>query len=195
MSKLEIVYKKIGALKKYENNSREHSEEQIQKVADSINEFGFTNPVLTYNGVIVAGHCRYEAAKIVNLKEIPTISLDHLSEDQRAAYVIADNQLALGSTWNMDILRVEVETLLSNDFDTELLGFDDLFMDRLLDDIPPENFDDLDSGGAGSCEFKVSCDDESELEHIKKKLGVENDKISAIAFLQILDNRKKPKSQ
>lgn len=152
MPELKIVYKKIGTLKRYTKNSRTHSKEQIQQIAASINEFGFTNPILIKKQQIIAGHGRLEAAKLVGLEELPTISLSGLSDDQVKALVIADNQLALNAGWDLDLLKTEIEELKLADFDIDLLGFDDDFIDGLFvtepnagltdpDDIPelPEN--------------------------------------------------------
>ena len=125
---------KTSDLIPYANNSRTHSDEQINQVASSIKEFGFTNPVLIdeQNGLI-AGHGRVMAANKLGLDEVPAIILEGLTDAQKKAYVIADNQLALNSGWDLDMLRLEVETLQELDFDVDLLGFDDDFLDGLLD--------------------------------------------------------------
>ena len=122
---LEVKYKKVDELIPYALNSRTHSPEQIAQVASSIKEFGFTNPILIDDdGGIIAGHGRLMAAKKLGLDEVPCIRLGHLSEAQRKAYVIADNQLALNSGWDLDSLKIELEELDNFDFDLELLGFD-----------------------------------------------------------------------
>ena len=128
-----MVYKTTAELIPYINNSRTHSEEQIQQVAASIKEFGFTNPILIdEQGGIIAGHGRLSAAQLLKLTEIPTITLYGLTEAQKKAYVIADNQLALNSGWDLDKLKLEIEGLDSLDFDLDLLGFDDDFLDGLM---------------------------------------------------------------
>jgi len=117
----------------YVNNSRTHSDDQVMQVASSIKEFGFTNPILIDgDGGIIAGHGRLMAAKKLGLAMVPCIRLSHLTEAQRKAYVIADNQLALNSGWDIDILRVEMERLKELDFNIDLLGFDDDFLDSLI---------------------------------------------------------------
>ena len=89
---LELTYRAINTLKPYDNNSRTHSEKQVKQIADSIKEFGFTNPILIdENNSIIAGHGRLEAAKELDIPEVPTITLENLTEAQRKAYVIADN--------------------------------------------------------------------------------------------------------
>jgi ParB family transcriptional regulator, chromosome partitioning protein len=125
---------KTSDLIPYANNSRTHSDEQINQVASSIKEFGFTNPVLIdeQNGLI-AGHGRVMAANKLGLDEVPAIILEGLTDAQKKAYVIADNQLALNSGWDLDMLRLEVETLQELDFDVDLLGFDDDVIAKLVD--------------------------------------------------------------
>jgi hypothetical protein len=96
----------------------------VSQIAASIKEFGFTNPLLIdEQGGIIAGHGRLMAAKKLGLQEVPTITLGGLTEAQKKAYVIADNQLALNAGWDMDTLRVEIEHLKEVDFDIDLLGF------------------------------------------------------------------------
>lgn len=118
----------------YINNSRTHSDEQVSQVAASIKEFGFANPVLIdeQHGVI-AGHGRIMAAKKLGLAEIPCVQLVGLTEAQKKAYVIADNQIALNAGWDIDMLRREVESLMEMEFDTGILGFEDEFLSELLD--------------------------------------------------------------
>lgn len=133
--KLQIKYVPLDSLIPYARNSRTHSDEQVAQIAGSIKEFGFTNPVLVDDaGGIIAGHGRVLAARKLGLKDVPTINLGHLSETQRRAYVIADNQLALNSGWNEDMLRVELSAL--GGFDLSLLGFDSEELANLIS--PPE---------------------------------------------------------
>lgn len=121
---LEITYKSVDDLIPYANNSRTHSADQINQIASSIKEFGFNNPILLDgdNGII-AGHGRLMAAKKLNMHEVPTLELSHLSDAQKKAYVIADNKLALNADWDNELLRIEIEELKSLDFDTDILGF------------------------------------------------------------------------
>lgn len=122
---LTIKYIKTGDLIPYENNSRTHSNAQVDQVAASIEEFGFTNPILIDpdNGVI-AGHGRLLAAELLELDEVPTIMLKNLTDDQKKAYVIADNKIALNSGWDDALLKLELDALLEVDFDLDLLGWD-----------------------------------------------------------------------
>jgi site-specific DNA-methyltransferase (adenine-specific) len=112
------------ALVPYARNSRTHSTAQVEQIAASIREFGFTNPVLVDEaGGIVAGHGRVMAARLVGLPAVPCIRLTGLSDAQRRAYVIADNKLALNAGWDDAMLRVELRDLQALDFDMDLLGF------------------------------------------------------------------------
>ena len=120
-------YKKalVADLIPYARNSRTHSDEQVTKIAASIKEFGFLNPVIIdgENGII-AGHGRVMAAKKLGLEEVPVIEAGHLTDAQRRAYVIADNRLAeVGSEWDQEMLRVEFAELEELGFDLELTGF------------------------------------------------------------------------
>lgn len=135
---MEIINRKISELIPYVNNTRTHSDEQVQQIASSIKEFGFTNPVLLdENNGIIAGHGRIMGAKLLQLDEIPTITLKGLSEAQIKAYIIADNKLALNAGWDEELLKLEIEALHDMDFNIDILGFS---LDELEDlDI---NFDD-----------------------------------------------------
>ncbi len=145
---LKINYRKSGDLIPYVNNSRTHSDQQVQQLASSIKEFGFTNPILIdEDGGIIAGHGRLMAAQKLGLDEVPTITLEGLTEAQRKAYVIADNQLAMNAGWDFEALRIEVDRLSELDVDIDLLGFDDDFLNDLLFDSDSESiFPDIASG-------------------------------------------------
>ncbi len=109
----------------YARNSRTHSDTQVTKIASSIKEFGFLNPVIVDadNGII-AGHGRVMAAKKLGLKEVPVLLADHLSEAQKRAYIIADNRLALDAGWDDEMLRIELDELGELGFNLELTGFE-----------------------------------------------------------------------
>lgn len=122
---LEIEYVATDDLIPYVNNSRTHSESQIKQIAASIREFGFTNPILIdEGGTIIAGHGRLVAAQLLSLDQVPTITLEGLTDAQRKAYVIADNKLGLNSGWDDELLKLELETLKNLDFDLNVLGWD-----------------------------------------------------------------------
>src|SRR5579863_9343282 len=117
------------------NNPRTHRREQVARIAASIREFGFTNPILVgADSDIIAGHARLLAAEKLGMKEVPVIVLRHLSPAQRRALVIADNQLAIsGAAWDEELLRIELAILHEEDYDLGLIGFDDIELQRLLE--------------------------------------------------------------
>ena len=124
VEKLELI--SIKKLIPYASNARTHSDDQIKKIQASIREFGFVNPVLIGKDYgIIAGHGRVEAAKREGMTEVPCVWVEHLTEAQKKAYILADNRLALDAGWDMDILRVEIEELKELDFDIDLSGFSD----------------------------------------------------------------------
>jgi hypothetical protein len=138
----------VERLKPYDKNPRTHSAEQLAQLKRSIAEFGFTNPILVDGkDGILAGHGRLMAAKDMGLAEVPVLVLDHLTPEQRRAYVIADNQLALNAGWDMELLQQEVASLNLQDFDLDLLGFDDEFLESLLD---PDGIDNDEDGDGNS---------------------------------------------
>lgn len=138
MSELHIEYKKTNDLIPYANNSRTHDDDQIAQLVSSIREFGFTNPVLLDgSNTILSGHGRVMAAGILGMKTVPTIQLGHLNDTQKAAYVIADNKLALNAKWDKEMLGLELKSLSEAGYDLELIGFND---DELKEfDLSAEN--------------------------------------------------------
>ena len=129
----------------YARNTRTHSDEQVNQIVSSIKEFGFTNPVLIdKESMIIAGHGRVMAANKLKLSKVPTICLDHLTEAQKKAYIIADNRLALNAGWDEDMLKVELEELNDLEFDISLLGFEDKEIESLLSE-PTEGLTDEDA--------------------------------------------------
>ncbi len=125
----------VGKLVPYDKNPRTHSTEQVNQIAASIAEFGFLNPILVDTTAgIIAGHGRLQAAKQLGLAQVPVVVLDHLTEAQKRAYVIADNKLALNAGWDEDLLRSEMAALAAEDFDLPVIGFsDDELADLLAD--------------------------------------------------------------
>ena len=125
----------IDRLVPSEANPRTHSPEQVEQIAGSIREFGFVNPILVgADGKIIAGEGRYRAALTLGMHKVPVVKLEHLSEVQRRALAIADNQLALNAGWDEQMLRQQLAALKEADFDLDLLGFDDLELARQLAD-------------------------------------------------------------
>ena len=140
---LKIEYLPVGKLLRYAKNSRTHSDEQVEQLVNSIREFGFTNPVLIdEKNELIAGHGRLAAAEILDMDKVPAIRLSNLSEKQKKAYRIADNKLALNAGWDMQLLAEEVKELMDDDFDIDLLGFNDAELDEMLSDEQPQEEDD-----------------------------------------------------
>lgn len=144
---MEIVYKKVNDLIPYINNSRTHSEEQVNQIVASINEFGFTNPLLIdEKDNIIAGHGRLLASKKLKMEEVPCIVLSGLTEAQKKAYIIADNKMALNAGWDEELLKLELENLKELDFDLELTGFnvdelEDIFQVEEEQEVIEDDFD------------------------------------------------------
>ena len=138
---LSIDYLPTTDLLPYAMNSRTHSDDQVAQIAASIKEFGFTNPILIDDAAgIIAGHGRLMAAKRLNLSEVPTITLEGLTEAQKKAYVIADNKLALNAGWDTEALTAELRRLQELEFDLDLIGFDS---DELAQLLEPEQVEGL----------------------------------------------------
>lgn len=133
MGDLSFVIKPVSDLIPYARNARMHSDEQVARIAGSIREFGFMNPVIIdgANGII-AGHGRVMAARKLGLASVPCIEAGHLSETQKKAYILADNRLAEHASWDNDLLRIEISDLSESGFDVSLTGFD---LDDFLTDI------------------------------------------------------------
>ncbi len=134
----------IGKLIPYVNNARTHSEDQITKLRSSLREFGFINPILIdrdYN--VIAGHGRLAAAKAENFEEVPCVYVDHLTEAQKKAYILADNRMAEDAGWDEEMLRIEIEALKEQAFDLSLTGFDEDEIAGFFDDeeAQDDNFD------------------------------------------------------
>ena len=142
----QVVMRGASDLRPYERNARTHTKGQIAQVARSIQEFGWTNPILVdHEGMVIAGHARLEAAKSLGMEEVPTICLDHLSREQVRAYVIADNATALNAGWDQDILRLELTDLRSLGYDLDFTGFDRDALDEMLPSDPVVGLTDEDA--------------------------------------------------
>ena len=137
----------INKLIPYVNNARTHSPEQITKLRSSLREFGFINPVLIdreYN--VLAGHGRIAAAKEEGINEVPCVFVEHLSEAQKKAYILADNRMSLDAGWDDELLKVEMASLQEMGFDVGMTGFDeselaDLFADDNNTSAKDDDFD------------------------------------------------------
>jgi DNA modification methylase len=131
-----IEMKPVEELIPYAKNARTHSESQVAQIANSIIEFGFTNPILIDGSKgIIAGHGRLMAAKKLNLPQVPVVILDHLSDAQKRAYIIADNKLAENAGWDEEILALELADLKEENFDLDLIGFEDQELEKLFENL------------------------------------------------------------
>lgn len=131
-----IIYKRIKDLHPYKNNAKKHPKEQVEQIANSIKEFGFTQPVLIdENNNVIAGHGRILGAKKSGLKSVPTVCLSDLSEEQIKAYRLVDNKLN-ESDWNLKLLDGELENIF--DIDMSLFGFDVDMTDEEIDEALKE---------------------------------------------------------
>ena len=138
---LHLEQLRVDALRPYPRNARIHSAKQIKQIAASIKAFGFTNPLLIdKTGMILAGHGRLEAAKLMNLETVPCVRLDHMSEAQKRAYVLADNKLALNAGWDEELLALELNEILvlSDELDISLTGFTIAEVDGLIEGLAVE---------------------------------------------------------
>ena len=151
----------ISKLVPYANNARTHSPEQINKLRGSLREFGFVSPVIIDKDYgILAGHGRVMAARAENIEQVPCVFVDHLTEAQKKAYILADNRFALDAGWDEDMLRVEMEALQGMDFDIALTGFDEAEITDLLSlDDGEAQEDDFDEDAALQAEPFVKTGD------------------------------------
>jgi len=129
-----IDYRPIGSLKPAKRNARTHSRKQIRQIANSIERFGFTNPILVNDqGGIIAGHGRVAAAKLLGIEQVPVVPLGDLSAKEVQAYALADNKLALNAGWDQELLALEFQELIDAGFELELTGFSLAEVDFTLD--------------------------------------------------------------
>lgn len=138
---LKVELRPIGSLKPAKRNARRHSEQQIEQVASSIRQFGFTNPIIIDAGSeIVAGHARFEAARLLKIDEVPTLLVGWLTPAELRAYRLADNKIASNADWDPEILKMEFEDLQRLDlpFDLEITGFSTTEIDLAVDFVPSQ---------------------------------------------------------
>jgi DNA modification methylase len=143
MHNLSIEQTPIRALKTRDRNARTHSKRQIRQIANSIERFGFTNPILTDDNLhVLAGSGRLEAAILLGMTTVPSIRLSHMSETDKRAYAIADNAIALKARWDRDTLAIELQELIDLGFEVELTGFETAEIDLMLNDLRLASDDD-----------------------------------------------------
>lgn len=183
-----VTYRSISELRPYARNARTHSKAQVRKIAESIREFGFTNPVLIdRNDTMVAGHGRVEAAKLLGMEQVPTIRLESLSPAQVRAYVIADNATALKAAWDEDILKVELQNIvLEGEVDIALTGFEIPEIDIILA-APTQKDDPADSL---PCPSETVISEPGDLWLLGKHRVLCGDVRSAAALQELMEGRR-----
>lgn len=177
----------LSRLKPYANNARTHSADQVQQIAASIATYGFNNPILvdTEDGII-AGHGRLSAAQSLQLEHVPVIVLDHLTDAQRRAYILADNRLAELAQWDDDLLVGELEALGDDGIDISSLGWSPEELDQLQEDLEemleiddPEDLGDEDGEEKTAFHFEFELNDYEELsgrlQQLRKRWKLESD--------------------
>lgn len=168
---LKVAMVSTDKLKPARDNPRVHSKEQIAKLVNSIEQYGFTQPILAVGMEIVAGHGRLQAAKKLKMKTVPVIKLDKLSDtDKRIAYMIADNKIALEASWDLNKLNRHLKRL-SKSIGVDVTGFSEEDMQRLEDDLAEQALSNrrgtsggvggVGSGGSSKSSSKSSSDDSS----------------------------------
>lgn len=184
---LKIEYVATDDLIPYIHNSRTHSETQVKQIAASIREFGFTNPILIDDeGTIIAGHGRVMAAKVLQLDEVPTITLGALTDAQRKAYVIADNKLALNAGWDNEVLLAEIESLQDLNFDLNLIGFDADELAYILNNDNDIDIDITEEEYKENQNFLIKCETIEEMEQLQGLLRCDKTQISYKDFEKIM---------
>jgi len=134
---MKIEMTPTAALKPYDRNARIHTAKQIEQIAKSIQEFGFTNPILIdSDNMVAAGHGRLLAAKHLGIEKVPTVKLEHLTKQQIKAYIIADNKIGENSSWDLRILHDEMEELKLLEFDIDILGFEPQTVPEFKPNLP-----------------------------------------------------------
>ena len=177
----------IEKLIPYKNNARTHSDEQIEKIAKSMKEFGFINPILVDGNLnVIAGHGRILGAKKLGMKEVPCLFIEDLTEEQKRAYIIADNRLAEDAGWDKELLKIELEDLKNMNFDITLTGFEledfDFSMDetKVIEDEFDENVPEEPTSKKGEI-YKLGkhflmCGDSTDINDVEKLMnGVKAD--------------------
>lgn len=178
----------IDNLVPYARNARTHSKEQIAQLRSSLREFGFVSPaVIDQDYNILVGHGRIAAAREEGYKTVPCVFAEDLTDTQKRAYILADNQLALNAGWDEEMLSVELADLQENAFDLSLLGFDDKELEKLLGSDTEAEEDDFDV----DAELEKPCFSKpGDLWHIGKHTVVCGDSTDPETFAKLLGDKK-----
>ena len=182
----------IDRLVPYERNARTHGPEQVAQIAASIQEFGFTNPILVDGkDGIIAGHGRLAAARDLGLTEVPVVVLSHLTPEQKRAYVLADNKLALNAGWDDDLLRAELLDLRTDGIGWDLIGWSDDEMAGLLTDLSldkgnddeAEPDDDWEAERGQPLAIVLEPEELKQWREVKQQLGYSRDKTALMKLV------------
>lgn len=173
--KLKVSYRRIEDLIPYARNARTHSADQVARIAGSIKEFGWTNPILVdgENGII-AGHGRLAAARKLGMSEVPVIELDGISDVQKRAYIIADNKMALDAGWDDELLKIEFEDLKIEGYDLDHTGFSEVEIGNVLngwDSDIPELDEDGEPDIGSRIVLKIAAEDEAQEWQTAEEVG------------------------
>lgn len=191
MHERSIVYKDTSTLIPYVGNSRTHSDAQVKQIAASIQEFGFTNPILIdENAGVIAGHGRILAATLVNEKKVPCIVLSGLTKAQKKALVIADNKISLNADWDLEKLTLELEGLGDLEYDLTLTGFiDEELSAMILGDISSAaDYPNLPEGDKSSLREISFVFDGEQAETVQKALAIAKEKGDFSAYINTNSN-------
>lgn len=178
-TELKVEYVPIDSIETYANNAKVHTPEQIEQIKNSIEKFSMNDPIGIWKNTIVEGHGRLIACKELGFEKVPVIRLDHLTDKERKAYIIAHNKLTLNTQFDNEILGEELKALI-DDFDMTDFGFGDFELTMLTEDFEPEPFDDEEiasftaGGEVGLAKKRVIITyDDDTLEQVAQLLGVE----------------------
>ena len=161
----------------YENNAKEHPDWQIAQIKNSIEQFGFNDPIaVNENMGIIEGHGRYLAAKELGLKEVPCIILSGMTADEERAYIIAHNKLTMNTGFDLEVLEYELNALKVEDFDLSLTGFEDTEIENILDkdEIDIDDIDEIENYNEGY-NITIVCENLDEAEELNEKLNLNLD--------------------
>lgn len=185
----QIEWRHPDSLRFYPYNSRTHEPEQIQQISDSLREFGWTNPILIDDeDMVIAGHGRLMAARSMNMEKVPCLRLSGLDSDQRRAYIIADNKLAMNAGWDLSLLRLELKDLEEVGFDVGLTGFSEEELDEIMKGLGDQDSD----GDTQEFTLMISTKDEAEIMAVRKSLGMSKNgvKIKASEVLAKIQSKR-----
>lgn len=183
-----IEWRHPDLLRAYPYNARVHEPEQVRQIADSLTEFGWTNPILIDGeDMVIAGHGRLMAARLLGMSRVPCLRLAGLSDEQRRAYVLADNKLAENAGWDNSLLRLELKDLSDAGFDVEVIGFSQDEIDNILNGLEGDGDGD---GEKQEFTLTIASADEAEITALRRlfHLKASRNKIKAAEVLAMIPN-------